>query len=148
METREVLLQDLNETIGQFLAVYGSLAEPDRVIGDDWSAKDILGHITFWHESFARNVQDLVNTVTPRPLKGRFIDLNQAGVAEMRQQSGAQVLDRLSSAHSVIQANILNRRLGLIPYKQGSRAYSPEEHLEIVNGHIKAHLCAIKGSPD
>lgn len=28
-----------------------------------WNAKDILGHITFWHESFAKNISDLYGMV-------------------------------------------------------------------------------------
>ena len=43
-------------------------------------------------------------------------------------------------------ALILNPRLTLIPYKKGSRDYSPEEHLEIVIGHIQLHLKDVKAA--
>ncbi len=146
METREALLQHLNETISQLLDVYQNVANPDIVVYENWTAKDVLGHITFWHESFARNVGDLVNDIKPTPLKGRFIDLNQRGVDEMRKYPLEAVIERLTAAHRIIQDNILNPKLALIPYKKGSRDYTPEEHLDIVRGHIKEHLRGVKAA--
>jgi hypothetical protein len=146
METREALLQQLNETIAQLRAFYQTMTDPDRMVSEEWTAKDVLAHLTFWHESFARNVNDLVHGVKPTPLKGKFIDLNQRGVDEMRPLTLEQVLERFSAAHGIIQANILNPRLTLIPYKKGSRDYSPEEHLEIVIGHLQMHLKAVKAA--
>jgi hypothetical protein len=140
METRKVLLAQLNETIAKLLAVYQSMTDPDRMVYAEWTARDVLAHLTFWHESFARNVSDLVQGIKPTPLKGKFIDLNQQGVDEMRLHTLEQVMERLVVAHGIIQDNILNPRLMLIPYKKGSRDYSPEEHLDIVNEHIKEHL--------
>jgi hypothetical protein len=140
METREILLERLNETVAQLFAVYKNLPDPNAMVYELWSAKDVLAHLTFWHESFARNVDDLVNGRKPMPLKGRFIDLNQGGVDSMRLETLEMVMGRFQSAHKVIQKNILNPALVLIPYKKGSRDYTPEEHLDIVIGHIKEHL--------
>jgi hypothetical protein len=140
METRETLLQHLNETIWQLLDAYQTLPDPNAMVYELWSAKDVLAHLTFWHESFARNLDDLVNGRKPSPLKGRFIDLNQGGVDALAHLSLAGVLERFEAAHAIIQANILNPTLTLIPYKKGSREYSPEEHLDIVDAHINEHL--------
>lgn len=144
MPTRQTLLTQLDETVAQFTAAYRQIAAPDLEIYEGWSAKDILGHITFWHESFARNVDDLAHERKPTPLKGRLSDLNQQGVESTRALPGEAVLQRFESAHQVIQAHILNPRLVLIPYRKGSRDYTPEEHLQIVNDHIRAHLRAIE----
>ncbi len=146
METREALLQHLNEAISQLLDVCQNVANPDLAVYEGWTAKDILGHITFWHESFARNVYDLVNDIKPTPLKGRFIELNQRGVEEMRQYPLEKVLERLVIAHRTIQDNILSPKLTLIPYRKGSRDYTPEEHLDIVRGHIREHLKSLKAA--
>ena len=144
MELRESLLRNMNETIARLLAAYRGIENPEIVIAGEWTAKDILGHIVFWHESFARNVYDIARGSKPTPLKGRLIDLNQQGVNEMRQHTIETLLLRLECAHKNIQENILNPGLGLIPYRQGSRDYSPEEHLEIVNRHITGHLKGIE----
>ncbi len=105
-----------------------------------WSAKDILAHLTFWHESFSRNVLDLANGRKPTVLKGRLIDLNQGGVDEMRTETLETVVDRFVRSHHVIQDNILNPGLIMIPYRRGSRDYTPEEHLSVVDEHINHHL--------
>ena len=55
-----------------------------------------------------------------------------------------EIIQRLETAHKIIQENILNPKLVLIPYKKGSRDYTPEEHLDIVNGHNKEHLSGIR----
>lgn len=51
-----------------------------------------------------------------------------------------QAAEKLEAAHRVIQEHLLNPGPGWIPYKKGSRAYTPEEHLDVVNRHILAHL--------
>lgn len=144
METREILLEQLNETVMQLFDVYKSMANPEIAVYDEWTAKDILGHIVFWHESFARNIRDIVNDIKPTPLKGKYSDLNQRCFDDMRPKSVEEITKRLQAAHRVIQENILNPKLVLIPYKKGSRDYTPEEHLDIVNEHIKEHLRGIR----
>ena len=146
METREVLLNRLNVTLAQLLDVVRTLPNPDRIVSDDWTVKDLLGHLTFWHESFARNVADLANGRQPTPLKGKLADLNQRGVDELRGCTLTEVIMRLEAAHKVIQANILNPTLTLISYRKGSRDYSPEEHLDIVAKHIEQHLKGIRAA--
>jgi hypothetical protein len=140
MESREFHLQQLNETIVQLRVVYQTLPDPNAMVYELWSAKDVLAHLTFWHESFARNLDDLSSGRKPTPLKGRFIDLNQGGVDSMRAESLETVTGRFEAAHRIIQENILNPALTFIPYKKGSRDYSPEEHLDIVAAHISEHL--------
>ena len=140
METRQTLLEQLNATVVQLCVFYQTLPDPNAQIYELWSAKDVLAHLTFWHESFARNVEALAHGRQPNPLKGRLRDLNQRGVDEMAHLSLAEVLERFDAAHAILQANILNPVLTLIPYRKGSREYTAEEHLEIVTDHINHHL--------
>lgn len=140
MDQREILICALNTTVAQLLGVYKSMYDPDVMVYEFWSAKDILAHLTFWHESFSRNVLDLVNGRKPTVLKGRLIDLNQGGVDEMHSETLESVVDRFVRSHQLIQDNILNPGLIMIPYRRGSRDYTPEEHLCIVNEHINHHL--------
>jgi hypothetical protein len=146
METRETLLKRLNETVFELRAFYQALDNPEQRVYPEWTAKDVLAHLDFWHASFARNINDLVHGVKPTPLKGKFIDLNQQGVDEMRSNTLEQVLESFTTAHKIIQKQILNPELKLIPYKNGSRDYTPEEHLEIVIGHIQMHLKDVKAA--
>jgi len=138
--SRENLLERLNKTVDALFAIYQGLSEPQVMIYELWSAKDVLAHLTFWHESFACNVNDLTNGRKPTPLKGRLSDLNQSGVDTMRADSLETVLKRFACAHEIIRRQILNPALTCIPYRKGSRDYSPEEHLDIVDKHIHEHL--------
>jgi hypothetical protein len=140
MHQRENLLHALNTTVTQLLDVYINMDDSDVMVYESWSPKDVLAHLTFWHESFSRNVLDLVNGRKPTVLKGRLIDLNQGGVDEMRTESLETVVDRFVRSHQVIQENILNPGLVMIPYRRGSREYTPEEHLSVVDEHINHHL--------
>ncbi len=139
-QIREIWLENLDATVACLLQIYRNLPNPDVKVYELWTAKDVLAHLTFWHESFARNVGDLAQGKKPTPLKGRFIDLNQGGVDEMCLQPLDAVIEKFAAAHEIIRRNILDPRLTLIPYKKGSRDYTPEEHLNIVNDHIQFHL--------
>jgi hypothetical protein len=145
METKEALLDRLSKTVEELIAVCRQLPDPDAAVYEGWAAKDILGHVTFWHESFARNVDDLVHDRKPTPLKEKLGDLNQQGVDELRPCSLEKVIGRLEAAQRIIHANILSPKLILIPYRKGSRDYTPDEHLGIVAGHIAEHVRAIQG---
>lgn len=139
MESREFYLNQLNETVTWFLENFEKPQQAAVEVYPGWTARDVLGHLTFWHESFARNVNALAQNQPPKPLKGRFIDLNQQGVEDKRQYTLEAVVAQFRAAHQIIQQNILDPRLVLIPYKVGSRAYSPEEHMHIVHEHIRTH---------
>ncbi len=148
MENRQILLEHLNQTVVQLLAVYHELPDPNATVYELWSAKDVLAHLTFWHESFARNVDDLAHGRPPSPLKGRLSDLNQRGVDEMTHLSLGEVLARFEAAHATLQANSLDPALASIPYRKGSREYTVEEHLEIVSKHINFHLRDVQKALD
>jgi hypothetical protein len=140
METRESQLEALTQTVEELILLFDTLEDVDRMVYESWSARDILAHVTFWHESFARNVHDLVRGIKPSPLKGRYRDLADQCFNEFRPLEFAQIMARFKSAHKLIQAHITNPCIELIPYRIGSRAYRAEEHLEIVREHLKKHI--------
>ncbi len=143
-DTREILLERLNETLEKLYELYRDRIDLEIEIYEGWSARDILGHITFWHESFARNVNSLIEGNKPSPLRGKYAEINQRSIDETKTLTTEQKMSRLKNAHRIIQENILSDKLKMIPYRKGSRDYSPEEHLDIVNGHISEHLKSIE----
>jgi hypothetical protein len=116
------------------------------MVYEGWTVKDILGHITYWHESFARNIADLANDKKPSPLRGSYRELNQRCFAEFGSLVIDDILLRFEHAHEVIQENILRAQILLIPYRIGSRDYPPEEHLQIVIDHIQEHIKDIEAA--
>ncbi len=105
-----------------------------------WNAKDILGHLTFWHESFARNIKDLAIGVKPKPLKGKLSEVNAQSVEVTSTSSLQQLIQRIEVAQLTIEAFIYDSSIDTIPNKQGSRGYSRKEHLNVVSAHIARHL--------
>lgn len=140
LERRQRLLTQLDSQVKTLVDTYRQLADTRFPVYEGWSAQDVLAHLTFWHESFARNLTAIATGVPPLPLKGKLSDLNQAGVESMRGCSLDEILSRFEDAHHQIQAHILNPAVMLIPYRKGSRDYHPEEHLQLVTDHIGKHL--------
>ncbi len=146
MSTRIKLLENLAESVLQLLSVCRNITNPNAVVYPGWTVKDVLGHITFWHESFARNVSDLADDRKPKPLRGTYKELNQRCAAEFSSLPMEEIVLRLEAAQQVIQKNILNSKLVFIPYRIGSRDYTPEEHLQVVSDHIQEHTKDIENA--
>ena len=138
------MLNTLDSLVTEFINSYQELKTPGVPAQDKWSASQIMTHVTFWHESFARNVHDLVNDRKPTPLKGKYSDLTRICFETLGVLDEGVVLERLLIAQETIKGDILDERLDMIPYKVGSRDYSPEEHLDIVAKHIQSHLNDLK----
>ncbi len=58
------------------------------------------------------------------------------------------IVERLRAAQAAIRAAILSPTLGLIPYRAGSRQYTPSEHLEVVRDHIRVHARSLERASD
>ncbi|QQO10361.1 hypothetical protein [Breznakiella homolactica] len=134
------ILKSEQDIVTDLLVFYDDGKDYSKIIYTDWSAKDVLGHILSWHESFARNVSDIVEDRKPNPLKGSLYEVNENGVRQFKETPIRELSQRLIEAQKIINENILNKKIELIPYKKGSRSYSPQEHLEVVYKHIKNHL--------
>ena len=146
MHTRSHSLIQLTRQVDEFIACVRAVNAETLRVYSLWTAKDVLCHLTFWHESFARNLHAVSRHQKPSPLKGTLAALNQQGVDALRPESLAALIERFLAAHAVIQAEILDPTLGLIPYRRGSRPYTPEEHLEVVWAHIRKHTADISSA--
>lgn len=137
INTRLKLLQ---HQVSKFITFYKQDVDFNKKVYPLWSAKDVLGHITFWHESFARNLLDLAEGRKPNPLKGKLSEVNNLSVSSTKTSTIQELLDRLATAQKIIDSHILNDAILEIPYKKGSRNYTRLEHLEVVERHISKRL--------
>ncbi len=143
--TGRELLTQVDAAVERIIRAVRDTADPESLRVDDWSVQDTLGHIAFWHESFARNVKALVDGREPDVLEGSYPDLNRMGVERSRTMTVGQITGRIRRAQRVICRGILTLPADTqIPYRKGSRDYTPDEHLEIVRDHIIAHLNRIE----
>ena len=143
--TRRMLLRQVEEAVQRIIKSVQDTEDSECLQVDEWSVKDTLGHIAFWHESFARNVKALVEGREPNVLEGSYPDLNRMGVERSRGMGVGKIVGRIRRAQGVIRRGILTLPVDTqIPYRKGSRGYMPDEHLEIIRGHIIAHLNRIE----
>lgn len=142
MSDRQPLLEALDQTVAMFAEVCLDV-DPAIQVNREWTARDVAAHITFWHESFARNLSDAIEGRSPNPLRGTYAELNSRCMLEMRPLSMREIIGRLLDAHEVIRAGVLEPSLVAIPYRRGSRDYGPDEHLEVVTTHIQSHATRI-----
>ncbi|TRX46395.1 hypothetical protein FNH22_31000 [Fulvivirga sp. M361] len=133
-------LSKLQDKVGEFISFFQQDLSFDTMIYTHWSARNVLGHITFWHESFACNLLDLIQNRPPNPLRGKLSEVNKMSVETTRHVSVDMLIERLKAAQKIIDIHIFNTDISIIPYKKGSRSYTRLEHLEIVEAHIKRHL--------
>ncbi len=72
----------------------------------EWSARMVLAHIVFWHESFGRNVADLAAGRQPTPLRGSLAALGERTRAELGSLDVEVLLGRFVAAQSVIRRDV------------------------------------------
>lgn len=141
--TRGDALLELTQQVDALIACVRAVDAERLLVNRLWTAKEVLCHVTFWHESLARNLDAVARHQQPPLLKGTLATLNQQGVEELRPNAVDQLIDRLLTAQATIQATILDPTIGLIPYRSGARPYTPDEHLEMVRAHIRKHTADI-----
>lgn len=140
MNEIEININRLKSELKNFISFFEQGYDYNVMVYELWNAKNILGHVTFWHESFARNISDLGKGIKPNPLKGKLSEVNQLSIETTQNISINDLIVRLENAQATIEKYIFDKKIGLIPYKKGSRDYSREEYLEIVTNHIHKHL--------
>lgn len=143
-EIIQLRTRQLNDELASFINFFQQDLDYYRMIYAEWNAKDILGHITFWLESFARNISDLGKGLKPHPLKGKLSEVNKLSVEQNKNTPIPALITRLEKAYHTIEEFIFMESIQLIPYKKGSRDYSRIEYLEVVTHHIHKHLNDLK----
>ncbi|MFC1640885.1 DUF1801 domain-containing protein [Patescibacteria group bacterium] len=144
MPSIKTVLTKERGAIEEVILLYQGERNYDNVKVGEWSAKDNLAHIVFWHESFARNVSDLVVGREPKPVEGALWEANERGVKVNKKHKVPALLKRLEKAQVVIERNISNKKIKMIPYRKGTHDYSPVEHLDVVHDHVRGHIDGVK----
>jgi len=135
----------LTSTLEEFISIYERLYD-DAQVYDEWSVKDILAHVTFWHEYYADNLESEEKNEKPQLFKGKYTDINKSGVDSLNQFSVKALIKRLRAAHNRILKVVENGKVKKMTYKEGSRDYTISELLDSVNHHIHHHMVDVKRS--
>ncbi|OGK63049.1 hypothetical protein A2334_00215 [Candidatus Roizmanbacteria bacterium RIFOXYB2_FULL_38_10] len=110
---------------------------------DEWTVKDQLCHIVFWHENYAANYKALAEYKNP-PLPEGMSTINIAGVLSLRKCSIRELVGRLREANMSLYTNIVVKKVPRMTYSKGGRTYETAYFLEMIAGHINTHARLVK----
>jgi hypothetical protein len=66
MAARAELLAELDSAVERLLAAAAATVSDDVLVDGSWTVRDVVGHVSFWHARFARNLDDLVHGRRPK----------------------------------------------------------------------------------
>jgi hypothetical protein len=110
---------------------------------DEWTVKDELCHITFWHENYATNYKALAEHVDP-PLPEGMSTINMAGVMSLRKYSIKKLINKLRKANKSLYTSIVAKKVPQMTYSRGGRTYKTADFLEIITKHINSHTKQVR----
>jgi hypothetical protein len=109
---------------------------------DEWTVKDELCHIVFWHENYAANYKALAEHTDP-PLPQDMSSINMAGVLWLRHYSIKELLRRLQEAHESLYTSIVVHKVPQMTYSKGGRVYNTDAFLAMIARHIQTHTTRV-----
>jgi hypothetical protein len=109
----------------------------------DWTARDYLSDVVYWHENFASTIEALALDKAPKLIKLSLRDATKEAVGANKDQTVAQLLRRLTRAQTTIEKLIFSDELDMIPYRKGSKYYTATEYLDIRTSEFKWHFWAV-----
>ena len=138
--TRAETIARLDATVDEVSRVLPALPPP-AVPHGGWGAHEVLSHIVFWHETYARILETMAEGRRPAVLVGVFPEFNRIAVERFRTVRDAVLVARLRRANAIVVA-----ALGSLPpharirIKSGTNARGPVEFADRVDAHLRGHL--------
>jgi hypothetical protein len=111
---------------------------------DQWTVKDILCHIVYWHENYTSNYQALAKKLPPPLLDGPGYKLNQEGVTSLRKFSETELIARLHKANNILRYCIIEKQVPKMTYKKDGHIYNTEDFLHMVARHLMTHTIQVR----
>lgn len=136
----------LEHTVAEFVTIAEDAKLSQLVSDHGWSVKDVIAHVVSWQEYYARVTGALVKGDVPDLFKGSLGETNEQGVKQYRKFSRKQLLDKLNQATKSLIRNLKQLKVKEIPYRRGSRDYSPEEYIDVISSHIQSHTDQIQAA--
>ncbi len=110
---------------------------------EQWSVKDELCHIVFWHEMYASNYQAQADNVAPI-LPDEMSTINDRGVKSLRKYSIKTLLKRLLDADKSLYINIVEKKIPSMKYSVKGRVYTTEDFLIMISRHLNTHTVQVR----
>lgn len=113
---------------------------------DEWTVKDVLCHIVFWHNYYAKQHSALASGKNPVIFKSKGGSTrNQEGVDLLKSLSKENLIEKLNKSHKDLYRSIIVNQVPGMDYTD-KKHYQTEESLEVIAGHINRHALQVKRS--
>jgi hypothetical protein len=111
---------------------------------DEWSVKDELSHISFWHTYYAKNYESSASGTTPFVFKGSSTR-NRESVRKLRHYSRKELINKLNRAQISLYESIVIKKVPQMTYTVG-REYATDNFLDMITRHIQRHTLQVRRS--
>lgn len=138
----QALFTIFSDSIETFIAQVGE-KKLSLMATKEWTVKDVLCHIVFWHENYAANYQALAAGLTP-PLPEGMSTINKRGVLSLKKYSRKELITRLRSANMSLAKSIVEKLVPQMTYSKGGQTYKTDHFLEMVSRHIMTHTKQVR----
>jgi hypothetical protein len=115
-----------------------------NVATDQWTVKEVLCHITFWHENYAANYEAMVNNQKPPLFDGLGYELNRLSVSTLKKYPANELIERLRKAQTSLYNSIMVAEIPQMKYTARWRVYTTEEFLVMIGRHFLTHAKQVK----
>ena len=142
--TRAEAIARLDATVAQVAGELPALPSP-TVPHAGWGAHEVLSHIVFWHETYARVLEPLSRGRDPILLDGVFREFNRIAVARLRNVPDVALAARLRRANVIVAAALAALPPGArIRIRTGAKPRGPREFADGVDAHLRGHLAELR----
>lgn len=134
---------DLTNAVDEFIEAVDK-SKMSNVATEEWTVKDVLRHIVFWHEYYAQQYAALAKGKEPfiMPSKGG-VTRNERGIENLKGNSKDQLIKDLKKHHKSLHESIVVHKVPKMDYTD-KREYSTEDFLVTITRHITSHGMQIK----
>ncbi len=136
------LFKDLDDALQKFIQEVNT-QHLQNMATEEWSVKDVLCHVVFWHQYYAQNYAALSRNEEPFIFTSKGgSQRNQIGVDSLKATPKDTLLNMLQVAQRELYESIVVKKVPAMNYTDRKR-YTTEEFLEAIIQHIRGHTVQI-----
>lgn len=143
MEKLKKFLSLFEPAVKEFVDTAKHIDSRFVVYKEGLTKKDIVAHVTMWHEYYARVLTALVSNMPPKLYRESTTLINKIWLEKYKELSLDTLILKLEEANNTFLKNIVKIK-GIIPYSENGRRYVPWQYVSAITSHIKGHTKDLK----
>lgn len=135
-------LNELSQSLHKFISEFHHQNSTKSVTAQ-WSVKDVLCHLTYWHKYYAENLSAQAKGEKHVFSGSTITEINRRGVDSLKSVSTEKLIASLQTSQKQIEKLISDGSVSFMQYRAGIKPYTIEKFLHVVTTHIQNHTKAI-----